>query len=97
MRAKILFAEIADLSQGIRMRDSLILAKDREIERCNSSKVALKEAIKSQEKIIAEKDFQIENLGDINRNSKKAWRNRTLYFSAGSLVVGFITGLIIMR
>lgn len=90
MRAKILFNAIAILNQRI------VLDSAR-IENLQQSKVELKQALALCENTVANNEEAIERYVAINKNDKKKGRNRTLYFSASCLVVGFLTGVIIVR
>lgn len=57
----------------------------------------LKKNLDDRSQQLIDKDGIISEKDERFKNKKKIWRNRSIYFSAGSLVVGFITGLIIVR
>lgn len=90
MRAKILFTAVAVLNERIRL-DGL------RIDGLEKSKSELKTALALCEDIASNNKKIITDYEGIMKNNRKKQRNRVIYFGAGGLAVGLITGLIISR
>lgn len=88
MRAKILFAAVAILNERIRL-DSM------RIEGLTQSKSDLKTALALCENTVENNRAAIDKYKEINANDRKKGRNRTFYFGAAGVAVGFVAGLLI--
>lgn len=97
MRAKILFEQVAKLSEFKRVATKSLAVKDSIIQSKEQTEAELKLAIQIKEQITNEKDFQIESWKQTVKNTRKKWIKITLYSSTGAAVIGLITGILIMK
>lgn len=97
MRAKILFREIADLSEYKRSADSLLAVRQETIDNARIKEGELKQGIALLELANGEKAFQYQSLELEMQRKKKIWRRRFLYGSAGGIAAGLLSGILISK
>lgn len=96
-RAKVLFASIAALSKRVENDSISIATKTERLNSCLKSKSELHEALDLRESITMNQLSQIENLKQMQKNTRKKWIRNALYAGCGGLTAGLITGIIIVK
>lgn len=97
MRAKVLFEQLAKLSERKRICDSLIIDKDSTIASGKLKQIELEEAIDIRKSVEQDKNEIISSLERTLSITRKKWIKNTLYASAGGAVIGLIVGIIIAK
>lgn len=97
MRAKILFGEIAELSEYKRTADSSLAVKDTMIENGKLNEQELKQGIGRLQDVNGENEIQITTLKNEMKTTKKIWRRRFLVGSGTGVLLGTIFGVLIAK
>lgn len=97
MRAKILFGELAKLSEYKHTSDKLLALRDSTIQNGKLKQSELEQGIAKLEEVIKERAIQIGSLEQAIKNKVKIWIRRFIYGSAGGLIVGTIAGILIAK
>lgn len=97
MRAKILFREIAELSDYKRDADSLLAVRQETIENAKQKEAELKQGIALLELANGEKAFQYQSLEKELQNQKKIWRRRFFWGTGSGLFAGVLAGILIAK